>query len=72
MRRRKPAKWIPVAGGYASYTGPAVARRGHLLEIVAEACGQRMVVKGIGRSGHPVQFTVLAKNLGQPQPQLFE
>lgn len=64
--------WRPAPKAYACYTGPAVARRGHLLEVVAEASGQRMVVTGIGRKGVPVQFTVLAKNLSQPQPQLFE
>lgn len=65
-------KWQPSPGKYASYSGPAVTRRGHLLEVVAEASGKRMVVRGIGRKGRPVQFTVLAKNLSQPQPQLFD
>lgn len=69
--KRARSRWRPIPGAYACYIGPAPARRGHLLEIVAEACGGRFVVKGIGRAGHPVQFTVASKNLGQPQPQLF-
>jgi hypothetical protein len=70
-RKSRAAGWTPAPGDYANYIGPKAGRRGHLLEIVAEASGQRMVVRGIGRAGRPVQFTVLAKNLSRPQPQLF-
>ncbi len=72
--KRLRSPWMPVPGGYASYIGRSsrLLRGGELLEVVAEAAGRRMVVRAIGHAGRPVQFTVLAKNLGQPQPQLFE
>lgn len=72
--RRTRKQWVPIPGGYASYIGRSsrLLRGGKLLEVVAEAAGRRIVVKAIGHAGRPVQFTVLAKNLGQPQPQLFD
>jgi len=47
-------------------------KNGKLLRVVAEATNQRMIVEAIGHNGTPVRFTVLTKNLGRPQPQLFE
>lgn len=71
--KRTRKQWVPTPGSYASYIGCSsrLLRGGKLLEVVAEATGRRMVVKAIGHAGQPVQFTVLTKNLGQPQPQLF-
>jgi hypothetical protein len=43
-----------------------------MVEVVAEASGARMVVRAIGHGGAPVQFTVATRNLGQPQPGLFD
>jgi len=71
---RKTTKWAPVPGQYASYTGHASAllRGGRMVEVVAEASGRRMVVRALGHAGAPVQFTVATKNLGRPQPGLFD
>jgi hypothetical protein len=71
---RKGSTWNPEPGRYASYTGRSspLLRGGRIVEVVAEACGQRMVVRAIGHQGMPVSFTVATKNLGQPQPGLFD
>lgn len=71
---RKSTRWAPVPGQYASYTGRTsrLLRGGRTVEVVAEAAGRRMVVKAIGHGGAPVSFTVAAKNLGRPQPGLFD
>lgn len=71
---RKPLKWAPTPGHYASYTGNTspLLRGGRLVEVVAEACAQHMVVRAIGHGGEPVQFTVATRNLGRPQPGLFD
>lgn len=71
---RKPPKWTPTPGRYASYTGHTspLLRGGRLVEVIAEASGQCMVVRAIGHRGAPVQFTVATRNLGRPQPGLFD
>lgn len=71
---RKSLAWVPKPGVYAAYTGRAsrLLRGGRTVQIVAEACGQRMMVKAIGYDGSPMIFTVAAKNLGPLQPGLFE
>lgn len=60
-------------GQLASYTGRTsrLLRGAKLLRVLAEASGRRVVVEAIGHAGKPVRFTVLASNLGRPQPQLF-
>ena len=72
--KRRPARWIPEPGQLASYTGGSsrLLKGGKLLRVVAEASTERMIVEAIGNNGKPVRFTVLTKNLGRPQPQLFE
>lgn len=72
--KRNAIKWSPIPGQYASYTGRTspLLRGGRTVEVVAEAAGQRIVVKAIGYAGAPVNFTVAAKNLGRPQPGLFD
>jgi hypothetical protein len=74
MVKRNSSRWVPTPGSLASYTGRTsrLLRGGRLLEIVAEATTARMVVSAIGHNGRPVKITVLKRNLGQPQPQLFE
>lgn len=67
----KRRSWKAAAGGFATYIGSVKRRRGHMLQVIAEARGGRMVVSGIGRDGKTVRFTVATKHLGQPQPQLF-
>ena len=71
---RKPPAWVPKPGAYATDTGRTsrLLRGGRTVQIVAEACGQRMVVNAIGHDGAPVRFTVAAKNLGPLQRGLFE
>lgn len=74
MSKKQHTRWSPAARQYASYTGRSsqLLRGGRMVEVVAEASGARMVVRAIGHSGAPVQFTVAARNLGQPQPGLFD
>ncbi|MDK9702529.1 MAG: hypothetical protein OEL20_05270 [Sulfuritalea sp.] len=71
---RQSLAWAPQPGRYASYTGRTsrLLRGGRMVEVVAEASGRRMVVRAIGHSGRPVEFTVATKNLGRPQPGLFD
>lgn len=71
---RKRTFWKPVHGQYASYTGRTspLLRGGKIVEVLGEASTTRTLVRAIGRAGHPVSFTVLTSNLGQPQPQLFD
>jgi D-arabinose 5-phosphate isomerase GutQ len=42
------------------------------VRVVAEACGGRMVVEGIGRSGNVARFTIKRENLAPLQPGLFD
>lgn len=74
MAVKPRTQWVPVPGKLASYTGNTsqLLRGGRMVEVVAEASGQRMVVKAIGLHGVPVCFTVATKNLGLPQPGLFD
>lgn len=66
--------WKPQPGSLACYTGKSarMLRGGRVLEVVAEATKERMVVRAIGQKGDMVQFTVLACHLGEPQPGLFD
>ena len=68
--KRKKIRWSPQMGGLATYVGSAstLARGGYNVRGVAEACGGRMVVEAIGRSGTPVRFTVKSENLAPLQP----
>ena len=71
---RKPASWYPQIGVLATYVGrgSSLARGGYNVRVVAETSIDRMVVEAIGRSGHPVRFTVMRKNLAPLQPGLFD
>lgn len=71
---RKTKHWKPQGSEYATYIGrtSALLRGGRTVQIVGEASTKLTLVRAIGRSGKPVQFCVLTKNLGQPQPQLFD
>lgn len=61
-------------GALAKYVGRAgkLLRGGHMVKVLAEARGKRMVVEAIGHNGTTVRFTVNRENLGQPQPGLFD
>lgn len=74
MARRKTSRWVVTPGGLASYTGRSsrLLRGGRLVKVIAEARGKRSVVEALGYKGAPVRFTVKTRNLGQPQPGLFD
>jgi len=71
---RKKAVWLPQIGIVATYVGRSsrMAKGGYNVRVVAEACGGRMVVEGIGRRGIAVRFTVKRENLAPLQPGLFD
>ena len=71
---RKKAPWLPQIGIVATYIGRSsrMAKGGYNVRVVAEACGGRMVVEGIGRRGVTVRFTVKRENLAPLQPSLFD
>ena len=71
---RKKAVWLPQIGIVATYVGrhSRISKSRYNVRIVAEACGGRMVVEGIGRHGVPVRFTVKRENLAPLQPGLFD
>ena len=71
---RKKAAWLPQIGIVATYVGRSsrMAKGGYNVRVVAEACGGRMVVEGIGRRGVAVRFTVKRENLAPLQPSLFD
>jgi len=66
--------WHPEIGVLATYVGRGsrLARGGYNVRVVAETSVDRMVVEAIGRSGQPVRFTVMCKNLAPLQPGLFD
>jgi hypothetical protein len=49
-----------------------MTKDGYNVRVVAEACGGRMVVEGIGRRGVAVRFTIKRENLAPLQPGLFD
>ena len=71
---RKKTTWHPEIGILATYVGrgSSLARGGYNVRVVAEASVERMVVEAIGRSGQPIRFTVMCKNLAPLQPGLFD
>ena len=71
---RKKAPCLPQIGIVATYVGRSsrMAKGGYNVRVVAEACGGRMVVEGIGRRGVTVRFTVKRENLAPLQPSLFD
>jgi hypothetical protein len=73
MRRKKSA-WLPPIGIVASYVGHSsrMTKEIYNVRVVAEACGGRMVVEGVGRRGVVVRFTVKRENLAPLQPGLFD
>lgn len=70
----KKKAWLPQIGLVVSYVGRAsrLARGGYNVRVVAETCGDRLVVEAIGRMGAPVRFTVKRENLAPLQPGLFD
>ena len=71
---RKKIPWLPEIGTLATYVGGGskLARGGYNVRVVAETCGERMIVEAIGRGGSPVRFSVKRKNLAPLQPGLFD
>jgi len=61
---RKKTAWLPQIGTIASYVGRSsrMTKDGYKVRVVAEACGGRMVVEGIGRRGVAARFTLCAKS----------
>lgn len=74
QRLRGKAAWTARPGILAIYTGRSarLLRAGHKVWLLTEASGGRMVVEAIGHKGAPVRFPVKTRNLGQPQPGLFD
>ena len=73
MKKKKSA-WFPQIGIVAAYVGRSsrMTKDGYNVRVVAEACGGRMVVEGIGRRGVAVRFTIKRENLAPLQPGLFD
>ena len=71
---RKKAVWLPQIGSLATYVGrhSRVNKSSYNVRVLAEACGGRMVVEGIGRRGVAVRFTIKRENLAPLQPGLFD
>lgn len=63
-------RWNPQSGDIVKYLGQSRGKTRNV-RVIAEARKGRMIVEAIGRKGVPVQFTVLASNLVQPEPDLF-
>lgn len=62
--------WIPTPGIMATYVGRTRAQTRNVI-VIAEAVRGRMVVEAIGKKGINVRLTVNARNLREPQPDLF-
>lgn len=73
-RSKRKSNWLPVVGADAVYTGQhsSVSRYSRRVHVLAQACGEFMVVAAIGRAGEPVRITVKTKNLRPPPPGLFD
>ena len=72
--KKKKTAWLPPIGSVATYVGRSsrMAKGGYNVRVVAEACGGRMVVEGIGQSGGVVRFTIKRENLAPLPPGLFD